>query len=531
MINQLTGLGYLVARPGWAILCGFILCSCTTVGPSYQEPDVKWLSSWQPDLYGQLNNASSQYQHELSFWWQLFDDESLNQLILEANQENIELQLAGLRLLESRAQLGVAGSVLYPQLQQVNGSAIAAETRRRGGALSSQDQSLISYQTGFNLGWELDFWGKFKRSVESADAAFFASVANQQNMQVLITAQIADLYFAYRTIEHRIAIANRNIQIQKRSYEITEKVYQAGQDSELDLQQAKAQYLATLSTVPLLELSLINTRNALSLLLARPPGYIPELNAPNNSTLPTVHSIDLQDIPANLLIRRPDIRAAAWQVASQSAQIGIAEADYYPSISLIGNISWSGSTVDDAADNSLIGIGPGFTWNIFDYGRIADNIRVQDARFQQLVERYQQSVLVAAREVDDAAVAIVKTAEKIDILSQAVHASERGLTLANARYKEGYSGFQRVLDAQRSVFAQTEQAVVNQGNHIRAVVSLYKALGGGWERKPLTETLSSRLKSQLKKRTDWGDLLDSSATAVPERKERSTTDGGVSQHE
>ena len=229
---------------------------------------------------------------------------------------------------------------LYPQVQQLNGNVSAIESDRSGGDLPDDDQSFISYDAGFNLGWELDFWGKFKRGVESADAAFFNSIANQRNVQVLLSSQVAQLYYSYRVTERRIAIARNNVEIQKRSFEITEKNFAGGQESELDLQQAKSQYLGTLSTIPNLQISLIQTRNALATLLARPPGAIPELT-PRDDSLPTIKSVVLKDFPANLLMRRPDIRAAAWQVAAQSAQIGIAEADFYPSVSLLGSNQFS----------------------------------------------------------------------------------------------------------------------------------------------------------------------------------------------
>ncbi len=158
----------------------------------------------------------------------MFNDPVLNRLIESARQDNLSLRIAGLRILESRAQLGIADSSLYPQVQQVNGAIDRVNTRQHGGALPNDDQSLASYQAGFNLAWELDFWGRFRRGIESADAAFFASIANQQDVQVLLSAQVADLYFAYRTTELRIAIARENAAIQKRSYEITERIFTSG---------------------------------------------------------------------------------------------------------------------------------------------------------------------------------------------------------------------------------------------------------------------------------------------------------------
>jgi NodT family efflux transporter outer membrane factor (OMF) lipoprotein len=451
----------------------------------------------------------------------------LNRLIEAAKQDNLPLRMAGLRILESRALLGIAGSSLYPQVQQASGAFSYVNTRQRGGDLPDVSQSLVGYQLGFNMAWELDFWGRFKRGVESADAAFFASIANQQDVQVLISAQVADLYFAYRTTEARIVIARENAAIQKRSFEITERIFNSGGDSELDLQQAKTQYLATLSTIPQLELTLIKTRNALSVLLGRAPGDFPEL-AGAGYKLPAIDSAGIQAIPARLLTRRPDIRAAAWQVAAQSAQIGIAEADYYPAISLLGAIGWSGSSLSGSPTVGNLAVGPAVRWNIFDYGRIENNVRVQDARLQQLIEQYQETVLQAAREIDDAAIGVVKTAEQQTILDQSVSAARRALEIANTRYREGYSDFQRVLDAQRSLFAQAERQLINHGNHISSVIGLYKGLGGGWERTPVEQLIPEEVRRTMQERSDWGNLL---TAPIPDSRTNPPPAPGASQHE
>jgi len=490
-----------------ALICVLLsLSACTTLGPDYEEPQVAWLQDWQPDLYGQKATPSQQTGVDLRFWWRVFDDPALTQLIKLARQENLSLRIAGLRILESRAQLGIAGSTLYPQLQQLEGALGFVATRQRGGALPGDEQSFVNAQTGFTLGWELDFWGRFQRGIESADAAFFASLANQQDTQVLLSAQVAELYFAYRTAQLRINIAHENAAIQKRSFEITERLYRSGQDSELDLQQAKTQYLATLATIPEREVSLIKTRNALCTVLGRPPGELPELATPVEP-LPVLDTRLIQGIPARLLLRRPDIRAAAWRVAAQSAQIGIAEAEYYPSISLAGSIGWSGSTLNASPNTGTLAIGPGFSWNLFDHGRIENTIRVQDARLQQLIEQYQAAVLQAAREIDDAAVSIVKTAEQQTLLQETVTAARRALQIANTRYLEGYAGFQRVLDAQQALFAQTERELINQSAQLAAVIALYKAWGGGWLATPVQELIPAERRETMQQRSDWGALL------------------------
>lgn len=489
------------------MFCGLLaLNACTMLGPDYREPEVAWLSHWQPDLYGEVAARQQRTDEDLRFWWQVFNDPALNRLIEAARQDNLSLRIAGLRILESRAQLGIAGSNLYPQLQQLNGAIDRVHTRQSGGDLPNNNDSFTSYQAGFNLAWELDFWGRFRRGIESADAAFFGSIANQQDVQVLLSAQVTDLYFSYRTTQLRIAIARDNAATQKRSYEITERIYKSGQDSELDLQQARTQYLATLSTIPQLEITLTNLRNALCALLGRPPGDLPELDGPVNS-LPGMDASRFGEIPARLLLRRPDVRAAAWQVAAQSAQIGIAESDVYPAISLFGGIGWAGNTLSGTPDTSSFSLGPHLTWNIFDHGRVDNNVRVQDARLQQLIESYRDKVLQAAREIDDAAIGIVKTREQEAVLAESVEASERALALASKRYQEGYADFQRVLDAQRAVFSQAERQLVNQGNHVGAVVNLYKALGGGWAPTPVEQVIPQTVRESMQERSDWGDVI------------------------
>lgn len=499
-----------------AVLGGaLVLGACTTLGPDYEEPEVEWLDDWQTNLYGQVGSPEQQSELDLRFWWHVFDDPVLGELISVAKRENPSLRIAGLRILESRAQLGIADSGRYPQLQQATAAATYVNTQTHGGGALDGDQSLTSYDAAFTLGWELDFWGRFRRSIESADAAFFASINSHQDVQVLLSAEVADLYLAYRTTEQRITIARNNAAIQKRSFEITQQLFASGQDSELDLQQAKTQYLATLSSIPDLEITLTQVGNALASLLGRQPGDLPEL-AGKPQPLPQIAPVAIQGIPTRLLMRRPDIRATAWQVAAQSAQIGVAEADLYPAISLLGTIGWSGNSLSGSPDTGSVLVGPSVTWNLFDYGRIRNNVRVQDARLQQSIESYQNSVLQAAREIDDAAISITKTREQQAILADSVVAAERSLKLAMQRYREGYADFQRVLDAQRAVAAQTEGELVSQGAHLSAVVDFYKALGGGWEITPIEQLLPESTRETMELRSNWGDLLSAPLPAVVE---------------
>lgn len=492
-----------------------VLClgGCITLGPDYNEPEVAWLQDWQPDLYGQVSPAEARETH-LQFWWQQFNDPALNVLIELAQRESPTAKIAGLRILESRAALGIADSTLYPQLQQIGAGATYIENERSDSNRDS-DNSFTRYSADFTIGWEMDFWGRFRRSIESADAAFFASLANQQDVQVLLSAQMADLYFNYCTTKQRIGIAQSNAKIQRRSFEITEKIFRAGQGSELDLQQAKTQYLATLSTIPALEANLVALRNAIAVLLGRAPGILVELQGVTGQ-LPPTENVLVEEFPAQLLLRRPDVRAAAWQVAAQSAQIGVAKADFYPAISLFGSLGWTQSSLRDEGDTVSLLAGPSLTWNVFDYGRIRNNVRLQDARLQLAIEAFQSKVLQAAGEIDSAAVFVVKTTEQDELLHQSVVAAERSLELANTRYQEGYSSFQRVLDAQRVLFSQQERELVNRGAHLTAVVDLYRALGGGWTAaESVPALLPEPTREVMEERINWGGLLEESLPPVP----------------
>jgi NodT family efflux transporter outer membrane factor (OMF) lipoprotein len=488
-----------------------LLGGCVTVGPDYEEPDVAWLEDWQTDLYGQVATESERAEADFTFWWELFDDPVLSGLVADARAHSPTMQLAGLAVLESRAVAGIADAARYPQVQQVTGSAASVTSSE---IRSGDSDSFGDYGLSFGIGWEVDFWGKFRRSIESADAAFFASIANQQNVQVLLASQVASLYYGYLSTKLRIEIAQRNAEIQKRSFEITEELYKSGQESELDLQQAKTQYLSTLAAIPNLEIALVSTRNGLAALLGRQPGDVPELDKVPED-LPLVEPQVLSEIPANLLIRRPDIRAGAWAVAAQSAQIGVAKADYYPAINLLGSLGLSGTTI--SSDSSSLVAGSAFTWNVFDYGLIGNNVRLQDARLQQAIVSYQNSVLQAAAEIDDAAINVVKTHERKKILNETVAAAERSLEIARTRYQEGYADFQRVLDAQRTLFSQTEKELVNRANHVTAVVSLYRALGGGWLDMSTDELIPEEMREQMRTRTRWGNLLDAPLPTGVER--------------
>ncbi|MEO0436143.1 MAG: efflux transporter outer membrane subunit [Pseudomonadota bacterium] len=495
--------------------CALLLPACVSLGPDYSEPSVEWLSGWQPELYGQLDSDPDALGDELSSWWLRFDDAQLNTLLREVRSNNLDLQVAALRVLEARARLLGANALRLPQSQQASASAAYLRTRQSEGLLPASNSSLGSYSAGIAAGWELDFWGRFQRAIESAGDAYLASIAEQRDIQVLLTAQTVDVYFSYRTTKERLRIAQNNAAIQRRSFAITQQLFESGQESELDFQQAKTQYLATLAQLPVLEQAVVELRNALTLLLGRPPGEVAEL-AGEESLLPKVEPAALTGVPVQLLLRRPDVRAAAWSAGAQSAQIGIAAADFYPSISLLGSFGWTGDSIGETRDGASFAIGPSVRWNIFDYGRIRANLLVQDARLEQALLGYESVLLAAAREIDNAAVAVIKTAQAQSVLHDSRVAAERALEIANRRYREGYADFQRVLDAQRALFSQADRELQNQGAHLSSVVSLYRSLGGGWESQGAGggegTALQSRVVERMSERNDWGELLSESTS-------------------
>jgi NodT family efflux transporter outer membrane factor (OMF) lipoprotein len=487
------------------------ISGCVRLGPDFQSPREAWVEQWGSPALEQSSQRS--LNPDIRQWWQVFADPVLDRLIAESDAHNADLKIAGLRVMEARAQLGIAQSGRYPQLQQASVDSLYFNRRQFGGS-NPQDSHFWQHSAGFDIGWELDFWGRFSRAIESSDASYFAAQANYEDVLVLLRAQVADTYFALRTTEARLRVARENANQQQRNFEITEKLFNSGQQAELDLQQAKTQYLGTLSTIPALEDQIQRTRNALAVLIGQPPGGLPQL-LENQGLIPLVDRAVLQDVPANLLLRRPDVRAAELNVAAQSALIGVAVTDFYPSLTLLGSIVWSADTLKGTSNSlDLIG-GPSLRWNLFDHGQISNNVRVQDARLQQLIESYRDKVRQAAREADDAASGLIKSLERERILREAETAAKRSLALANAQYREGYSDFQRVLDAQRALLEQQDNYLVARSNAVSNVIALYKAVGGGWySAQPIVDQST---REQMRQRTDWGDLLNEPATVLPKK--------------
>jgi NodT family efflux transporter outer membrane factor (OMF) lipoprotein len=485
-----------------------ILSACSAVGPDYVQPEAPIPDAWEPAPGAGLEAT----QYELVEWWGVFEDPVLEQLVEIAHAQNYTLELAGLRVLESRAQLGIAIGTQYPQQQVLAGGLTRISPSENAG---QGNTSFSQYDLGGALAWEMDFWGKFRRGIETADAALMASVADYDEAMVLVTAQVVTTYVTIRILEEQLRIAHENLKLQQRSYDIAEVLYRQGQDSELDVQQAKALLLGTKATVPQLETQLKLAENALNTLLGQNNGFVENLIVPG--PIPHVPEQIAVGIPADLLRRRPDIRQAELQAVAQNAQVGVATADLYPSIAISGSlgvvsisreVGGGGGSNLFTSDSVSYTAGASFTWPVLNYGRIRNNIRVQDARLQQALVAYQQSVLEAAQEVDDAMISLSGAQAEEAILVEAVEAARRSNVLSMLQYKEGFSGYQRVLDAQKSLFSQQNRYAATQGQAVQSLVALYKALGGGWEVREGKAFVDEDTLTVMRERTNWGDILN-----------------------
>lgn len=482
---------------------------CTMVGPDFQTPQSQVPDSWEEQDSDLFRKPSLD---ESIAWWTQFNDPVLDQLIGIAYNQNLTLRTAGLRIMEARAQLGLVKGNMYPQVQEMNGDLFTI-----GATGPTENRYYETTSVGFDAAWEMDFWGKFRRGIESADANLLSTMADYDDILVSLTAEVARTYVAYRTQEERIRLAQKNGELQKNSLKLVELQFEAGTVTELDILQARTLLSSTLATIPNLQTTLATSKNAMAVLLGMLPVEVDRYLKPNDS-FPLFSAKIAIGMPAELLRRRPDIRRAEMQAAAQSAQIGIARAELFPSFTLFGSLGWNAT---NRGDNDLGDIfdsnsfsysfGPAFTWNLFNYGRLKNQVRIQDARFQQLVTSYQNTVLNAAREVEDAMQTLGLARQEAELLRQGVESSKRSTDLSILQYKEGLADYQRVLDSTRSLTQKQDQYAQTIGSISTRVIALYKAVGGGWQIRQGRSYLPEETKGEMESRTNWGNLLESTS--------------------
>jgi len=478
------------------LVLALAICGCTTpseyvhngfkVGPNYCPPGAPVADNWIDASDKRVRTESE----DLSHWWRVFNDPILEGLIREAYQQNLTLKEAGFRVLAARAQLGISIGNLFPQQQYAFGdythATLSKETANSivaiGNALGLPVQRNFSqWDYGFALGWELDFWGRFRRAVEANEANLGASVADYDGALVTLFGDVAYNYVLYRTLEQQIAYARYNVDLQRQTLTIVEARFRAGTTGELDVHQSRSTLAQTEAGIPELEISLRQAANRLCILMGIPAE---DLQARlGTASIPTAPTDVAVGIPAQLLSRRPDVRRAEQNAAAQSAQIGIAEADFYPAISIVGTIGYSAeefpSLFRQAAFDGTIG--PTFNWKLLNYGRILNNVREQKAKFEALVAAYQQTVLNADRETEDGIVTFLRAQTRTQYQTESVNRAQKAVSLGLVQYQAGTVDFTRITQLEQNLVLQQNTLAEAQGEIAQGLIQTYRALGGGWE--------------------------------------------------
>jgi NodT family efflux transporter outer membrane factor (OMF) lipoprotein len=498
----------LVAITLVAALCGGV-CGCTSfgeyvrngfkVGPNYVPPDSpvasEWIDAKDPHLKpGDPNIAS---------WWCTFDDPVLNELVRRAYAQNLTVRAAGFRILEARAQRAFALGNILPQTQTFDASYTRIETSgNQGGSFVSRKNNFFDrWGTSLNMAWEVDFWGKFRRAVESANAVLDAAAADYDDVVVLLVSEVASTYVQMRTLQKRLDLARKNVDEQVPMVKIMESRFKAEvKDSLPDYNQLKANLDQTRALIPQLEISLRVLNNNLGTLLGNVPrdllpelgdGRVPDPDDKEKTVVRIPHPVQedlVVGIPAQSLLNRPDVRRAERLVAAQSAQIGIAVSEWYPHISLNGTIGLEANSFPKLFNaRSWFGdIGPSLSWNILNYGRILANVRLQDAKFQELAATYENTLLTANQEAESGIVAYLKSLERYKNLQDSADAAAKVTTYLLKQKEKGFGAdttafINRLFTAQNFKVQQQDAAAQSEGDIALALIQVYKALGGGWQ--------------------------------------------------
>jgi NodT family efflux transporter outer membrane factor (OMF) lipoprotein len=467
------------------------------VGPEYMRPAAQVADDWIDADEARI--VSEKADH--SEWWTVFDDPVLNRLVSVAYTQNLSLREAALRVLEARYQLGIAQHDLLPQQQSANFDYQKIQVSKSTSPNNSLPPALGGPRAfdflglGFNLGWELDVWGRYRRLIETANADLDVQIEDYDDVLVTLVADVATAYMQVRILEQQLAFTQQNIVSQTESRRIAKVKFDVNNE-ELDLQQAEAFLAETQSTVPALQAAKRRAQNLICVLLGIPPRDLttmlgpPPALLPNQNTdepwmIPTSPTKVAVGIPAELLRRRPDIRRAEREIAAQSALIGVAAADLFPSFSILGSIQLQSEKLSDlfSASSTAGFIGaPGVDWKILHYGRIRNNINVQDARFQQLVARYENAVLRAGQEIEDALIDYLRAQDRYAIDLRAVKAAKRASELALIKYKGGEDiEFNTVATLDNTLARDQDQLARTQGEITTSLIRIFKALGGGWQ--------------------------------------------------
>jgi len=461
------------------------LGGCAAVGPDYVEPELDVPDAWHVRIADQVNQGP---QAPMQTWWTVFDDPLLDQLIERARGGNLDLKTAATRVRAARANLAITSGARLPA---VDATGQASRTQQSDDGWLEQvapdggfdAQSL--FELGLDASWEIDLFGRVRRSIESATAQYQSTLETERDVMVTLFADVALNYFEVREYQSRLEFAAQNIVVQKEGLELARERFDSGLSSQLDVVQAEATLGLTEATIPKLRIGRDQALNRLAVLLGVEAGTLQdEFAAPaaTPAAIPEPSGTIAVGLPTDVVRQRPDIRAAERRLAAQTAQIGVATAALYPQLSLTGFIGLQSRSVGDlfSSDSDMWQASLPFSWNVYDGDRVRSNIELQKALTEQRLLEYRQSVLKALAEVESALVAYNDERERLTALRAATAATREGARLALVQYDTGLTDYTDVMTMQRYLFQIQELLATSEAQVGMALISLYKAVGGGW---------------------------------------------------
>lgn len=460
------------------LLAVCVLSSCT-VGPDFHAPHTTVPESFE---YPTVDPAAKVSEvtpgaTDVTQWWNAFNDPTLTSLIVRAALQSLDVQAAGQRIRQARAARGVAAADYYPQ---VNANASAERIRQPITSSSSHTGNL--FQAGLDASWEIDIFGGVRRSVEAAEADITFAVEDRRDILVTLLSEVALNYADLRGAQEQLRVARENLDLQIRTLDITRRKFEGGLTTRLDVANAEAQVATTRSALPGFEATIATTIYDIGILLGQEPTSLEsELLTP--APIPPVPPSVPAGLPSELLQRRPDIRRAEAHVHSATARIGVATSDLYPKFSLTGSFGFADTQLSSllSAGNRSWAIGPGVSWAAFDGGRIRSNIEVNRALTDEALLTYQDTILLALRDVQAALENYAKEQERRAALAEAVDANRQAVDMSTKLYAEGLTDFINVLNAQRSLLLAEDALTLSTRALSSDLIALYKALGGGWQ--------------------------------------------------
>ncbi len=475
------------------------------VGPDYQAPEARTPDDWRQGLEQGLAAGEADYRT----WWTTLDDPMLDSLIARATDGNLDLRVAYARIKEARARLGIATGERWPDINA--GGTVQRERISDGIAdpvVPPQRRTDTVRSIGLDGSWEIDFWGRIRRSVESAGANYQASIEDYRDVLVTLYAEVARNYIGVRTLQERIRVTRLNVKTQRGTLGLVRERERVGLVPTLDIRQAELNLATTESVVPQLEAERVAAINRLSVLLGEPPGALhAELEAVK--AIPGPPEQAPVGLPAELVRKRPDLRRAERDLAARTARIGVATAELYPRFSLNGTYAYATVTGDQFdSGHKTWSFGPFFTWNLFDGGRVRGLIRVQDAKAEQALVNYERTLLSALEDVENAMTGFAQERVRREALERSVIAAQESVRLVKILYFQGLTNFQNVLDMERSLFRQQDLLADSEGRVSLNLVRLYRALGGGWDPNAPVGPVRNLLAPGTEPDTETGPAVD-----------------------